>query len=233
MQNVLRYPVCLIVVAEDYSRFYGTEAGLSTTVLRGRSWAFGLMLQPATGFLLTGEPITDWAGRSADLSAVLGERGMAYTAAVRAAMAADPTDQRGHARGRELSADLLASCLPVDDESRLINEIVAWVAAQTQVLRVEQIVEQFGLSERTLQRLLRKRIGLSPKWLIQRRRLHEAAERLRLEAASGPQPFSLAMIAADLGYADQAHFTRDFKTVTGRTPGQFVDFNRNVHRTQR
>ena len=41
--------------------------------------------------------------------------------------------------------------------------------------RVSQDCEKFGLSERSLQRLTARRIGLSPKWLIQRRRLHEAA----------------------------------------------------------
>lgn len=47
------------------------------------------------------------------------------------------------------------------------------------VVRVGQVCEQFGLSERALQRLVQRRLGLTPKWLIQRRRLQEAAERLR------------------------------------------------------
>ena len=83
--------------------------------------------------------------------------------------------------------------------------------------RVSQLVDAFGLSERTLQRLCARRIGLSPKWLVQRRRLHEAAERL-----SGDDSPDLARVAVELGYADQAHFTRDFRTVTGLTPGRFA-----------
>jgi AraC-like DNA-binding protein len=58
---------------------------------------------------------------------------------------------------------------------------------------------------------------LSPKWLIQRRRLHEAAGLL----AAGEMP-DLATVAARLGYADQAHLTRDFRTVTGMTPGEYA-----------
>ena len=67
-----------------------------------------------------------------------------------------------------------------------------------------------------MQRLTRRRVGLSPKWLIQRRRLQEASVRLR------DKPASLADVAADLGYADQPHFTRDFRSVTGMTPGEFA-----------
>ncbi|MGI8987080.1 MAG: helix-turn-helix domain-containing protein [Nocardioidaceae bacterium] len=74
-----------------------------------------------------------------------------------------------------------------------------------------------GAPPRTLQRLTARRIGLSPKWLIKRRRLHEAAGALR----STVRP-ALARIAADLGYSDQAHFTRDFRRVTGLTPGEYA-----------
>ena len=83
--------------------------------------------------------------------------------------------------------------------------------------RVGQVCEKFAITERTLQRLTARRIGLSPKWLIQRRRLHEAAERLR----DTERP-DLARVAADLGYADQAHFGRDWRAVTGLTPGEFA-----------
>ena len=63
---------------------------------------------------------------------------------------------------------------------------------------------------------MHRRLGLTPKWLIQRRRLQEAAERLR------GHPAGLGEVAAVLGYADQAHFTRDFARVTEMTPGRFA-----------
>jgi AraC-like DNA-binding protein len=84
------------------------------------------------------------------------------------------------------------------------------------VTSVTQICDRFHVTERSLQRLTRRRLGLTPKWLIQRRRLQEAAERLR------GADTTLAVIAAELGYADEAHLVRDFRTVTGMTPGQFA-----------
>ncbi len=44
VQEVLRYPVPLIVVTPSYARFYGVEPGLSRTTLAGDGWAFGLTL---------------------------------------------------------------------------------------------------------------------------------------------------------------------------------------------
>ena len=63
---------------------------------------------------------------------------------------------------------------------------------------------------------MRRRLGLTPKWLIQRRRLQEAAELL------GHQQATLADVAAALGYADQPHFIRDFSRVAFMTPGEFA-----------
>jgi AraC-like DNA-binding protein len=81
---------------------------------------------------------------------------------------------------------------------------------------VDQLCAGTGLSERALQRLVSRRLGLTPKWLVQRRRLQEAAGRLRERTTT------VAEVAAAPGYADQPHLTRDFARVTGMTPGGFA-----------
>lgn len=116
----------------------------------------------------------------------------------------------------------LRSFLPVDDEGLPINDVVAHIDQHPEMTRVADIAERFGLSERSLQRLVQRRIGLTPKWLIQRRRLHDAVGRLRDHHSSDAASTSLADLAGYLGYADQAHFTRDFQRVTGATPGEFA-----------
>ena len=110
----------------------------------------------------------------------------------------------------------LRPLLPVDAEGDLVNRLVAYVESSSDVTRVAQVCNEFGLSERALQRLVQRRLGLTPKWLIQRRRLQEAAERLR----TGPS--TLSEVAAVLGYSDQPHFIRDFSRVTSMTPGEFA-----------
>lgn len=215
-QRVLQYPVCLVVVSNTYARLYGVTPGLGGTTLVGRGWAVGVMLQPAAGALLTdGRPVSELNDRHVPLQCVGGfDDGLVE--AVRAVMAAGPTDPARHARARALVEEALRTYLPVDDEGLLVNRIVAAVEDDAQILRVHQVCERFDLTERALQRLTRRRIGLSPKWLIRRRRLHEASGRLR---ESGTE---LAALAADLGYTDQAHFTRDFRSATGLTPGAFA-----------
>ncbi|MGC4961022.1 helix-turn-helix domain-containing protein [Gordonia sp. DT218] len=214
-QRVLQYPVCLMVVTDDYARFYGVNTGLSETVLTGRGWAIGTMFAPAAGALITGGPVADWTDRFADLTEVAGADGSTLTANIRSVMAADPNDSARQHEATDLVEAWIRPRLPADDDGLLINAVVEFVENDSTVTSVTQICDRFHLTERSLQRLTQRRLGLTPKWLIQRRRLQEAAERLR---GSGT---TLAMIAAELGYADEAHLVRDFRTVTGMTPGRF------------
>jgi AraC-like DNA-binding protein len=216
VQRVLQYPVCLVVVSDTYSRFYGVVSGLSHTMLTGRGWAVGVMLQPAAGHLMTREPVRRMTDRFVDLTTLATLDGESLTHRVRSLMRPDPRSTEAQAKAREVVEDALRPLLPVDDEGLLVNAIVENVETSPELLRVDDLCARFDISERTLQRLLDKRIGLGPKWLIRRRRLQEAAERLRDSGAE------LAGVAVELGYADQAHFTRDFRTATGMTPGEFA-----------
>ena len=74
-----------------------------------------------------------------------------------------------------------------------------------------------GVGARSLQRLFTRHAGVSPTWVLRRYRLLEAAEAVR-----DGEEVVWSDVAAALGYADQAHFTHDFRTVTGMTPGEFL-----------
>jgi AraC-like DNA-binding protein len=220
-QRVLQYPVCLLVVAHDYARFYGVVSGVSTTVLAGDGWAVGVMLRPAAGHLISRRPVTDFTDRHVDVAEVLGEdRATRLVDDVRGAMAADPRSPDAHRVAIAALEDELRTALPVDDEGLLVNRLVDLVESRPDVVRVGQLGEELGLSERSLQRLVQRRLGLTPKWLLQRRRLQEAAEQLRIGATT------VSDVAARLGYADQPHLHHDFARVTGTTPGEFLALHR-------
>lgn len=100
--------------------------------------------------------------------------------------------------------------------------LVERIAKDASITRVEELARVAGAGPRALQRLFREEVGASPKWVIRRFRLQEAALRIERGDAS-----SLATLAADLGYADQAHLARDFKRAVGKAPSEFAV---SVHR---
>lgn len=221
VQELLQYPGGNVVVMAEEAGFYGVDAGLGTRVLDGTGWGVGAMLRPAAaGLLLRDQPADSARVGAARLDvgtairAECTELGTDFAAAcaqVRSLMPAEP-----EAAGRALTDWVLARCGPVDAEGELVNA-AADLAEQAAVDTVAELAERIGVGERQLQRICRRRIGLSPKWLLQRRRLQDGAARLGETA-----PPALADLATELGYADQAHFTRDFTTVIGRPPGQFA-----------
>ena len=213
-QKVLQHPVCLVVVTPAYARFYGVARGLSRTVLDGDGWAFGVMLRPAAGHLLLGASVDTVTDRHVPLTDVAAF-GDAYVATVRELMSAAPADPAVHRSAIDVLEGRVA-VHPVDDEGLLVNRIVDTVTSGDAILRVDDLCDAVGLTERTLHRLCRRRLGLTPSWLIRRHRLHRAADEL------SSAPADLAGLAADLGYADQAHFSRDFRLATGFRPREFA-----------
>ena len=99
-----------------------------------------------------------------------------------------------------------------------VGEIVHALLYDREITRVEEVCQRFGRSARTLQRMFQRYVGVSPKWVLRRYRLHEAAARLA-EGTSG----TWAEVAADLGYYDQSHFIRDFTRAIGMTPVAYAE----------
>ncbi len=85
------------------------------------------------------------------------------------------------------------------------------------------LTERLARSERTIQRACIDTLGHGPKWLSRRIRLQEVA----LALATRPQD-DLAVIAAELGYTDQSHLTRDFRTAVGITPDAYRRATHNL-----
>jgi AraC-like DNA-binding protein len=81
---------------------------------------------------------------------------------------------------------------------------------------VSTIADHHHVSVRTLQRLFRAYVGIGPKWVLQRFRLHDA-----LEHMDRRREIDWTRLALELGYYDHAHFHRDFRALVGRTPAQY------------
>lgn len=214
-QSTLQYPVFLIVVSTTYARLYGVSRGRSTVTLDGDGWGVGTLFRPAAGRLLLGASAATLTDGWIDLRQVPGLDADSMVAQIRGAMSGDPHAEQSHRDAIVALERRYRALLPVDEAGLLVNHLVDWIEEHREVTRVGELAAEARMSERSLQRLVEQRVGLTPKWLIQRRRLHDAVEHLKAGTRS------LGDLAAELGYADQAHFTHDFRAVTGMTPGEY------------
>lgn len=78
--------------------------------------------------------------------------------------------------------------------------------------QVNQLADKLHVTERTLNRHFCSAVGLSPKQFLSIVRLRRAVSCL------GKSSHTLASIALDCGFADQAHMTRELKSYMGYTP---------------
>lgn len=118
----------------------------------------------------------------------------------------------------QLAEQFLLDRIPEqDDNVELINRIVQFTIDNRQITKVEDIVQEFDMNKRTLQRLFNRYVGVSPKWVIKRYRLQEVVELMEKGAVS-----NWPKLAQDMGYYDQAHFIKDFKAMIGKSPEEYV-----------
>jgi AraC family transcriptional regulator len=93
-------------------------------------------------------------------------------------------------------------------------------------LDLAHIADQAGVHPMHVTRVFRRHHGVSMGAFLRRLKIEAACASLARPGSS------LADVAAQLGFTDQAHFTRTFKAATGLTPGRFRDAARGRHRRQ-
>jgi AraC-like DNA-binding protein len=209
VSEVLSYPSVHVVCEADEARVVGVVRGRFTRRVEGQGSVFGIKFHPGMFRAFSAEPAFRLTSRSRPLADELGEGGGSLARRLRRASSA--------VERATLSEGVLRDARPGRPASALLaRDIVLRVRQDGSLQSVAAVAGVAGMSERALQRLFRDYVGVSPKWVVQRFRLQEAAERL----ATGSE--TVAAVAAMLGYFDQAHFVRDFKSVVGRTPIEYV-----------
>ena len=210
VREVLPHPSVHLVLERDGSRVAGVPTGRFTRRLEGTGRVLGTKFLPGGFRPFLDGPVSGLTDRALPLDEVFGAP-------------AEDLEARALAQARPIAAfevvqEFLRRFRPVrDPAAELVQRITARVASDRGITRVEQLVRELGIGVRQLQRLFDEYVGVSPKWIIQRYRLHEAAERI---AAGGAADW--ATMALDLGYADQAHFIRDFKRLVGQPPAEYA-----------
>lgn len=193
-------------------RVVGVWTTLWTRTLEGRGRVRGIKLHPGAARALITTEAHALSNTMPPLREVFGDEVVAFADEV----AEREDDDRAFAAVASWLAERRDR---VDDpHATLATALARRIREDPEIRSVERLAEVGGLGVRPLQRLFRSHVGASPKWVIRRSRLQEAA--LRMEQGAFP---TLAGLAAELGYSDHAHLSRDFKLATGKTPSQFMD----------
>lgn len=169
-------------------------------------------LKPSALMRLFGLPGNELHGLSVDVRDLLPRRAVDRM-----------LDRVGRARNRDeriaaFSMMLLeqASMYPV--RGRMIDFVAAEIDRQRGQIRMSDLSEQFDMSRRTLTRRFTEIVGLSPKRFANVARLNNTIRQLSAARFS-----TLADLAAETGYYDEAHMLHDFTRYFGMSPARFLE----------
>ncbi|MFD7639935.1 DUF6597 domain-containing transcriptional factor [Kitasatospora sp. NPDC059795] len=202
--SVLPHPSVNAVFQPGGAELSGIGTAVFRQELTGRGWVVGTQFRPG-GFAAFDPdlPVSVWTGRRVPLTDLWPD----------AELPAGDDDTRVAA----LDALLLAHGPHPHPDTDTALRLAELVRHDRTITRVDDLAAHSGRTVRALQRLFSARVGVPPKWVILRYRIHEA-----LEAAERPDAPDWSRLAADLGYSDHAHLTRAFTRTVGVPPSAYA-----------
>jgi AraC-like DNA-binding protein len=208
-RETLPYPNVHIILEPEVCALGGVSTKRFSRILDGKSRVLGTKFHAGGLRPFVSGPISKFTDAVIPLDEVFGVEAIALNN--RALAQADH-----HASIGVVESFLLSRNPQPMIELEMVRRIATRIADDRDIHGVEQLAAEFGFGVRTLQRLFKAFVGVSPKWVIRRYRLQEAAEIMASSAS-----VNWAQLAVGLGYTDQAHFNRDFKRLIGRSPGAY------------
>jgi AraC-like DNA-binding protein len=208
--ETLPHPNVHIVFELGSARAWGISTSKFSRYLEGKDHVFGIKFTPGGFHPFLQKSVYSLANCSVPLCEIFGDDAEAVE---RTILSTEDQDVMVNAA----NAFLLARKPAPDAKADLARELVGRILREPEILTVEDLAERSAMSLRSLQRLFSQYVGVSPKWVIRRYRLHELVERMH----SGER-LDWAQLAVELGYFDQAHLIHDFKAISGCTPTEYA-----------
>jgi AraC-like DNA-binding protein len=208
--ETLPHPNVHIVFEPSGSKAWGISTAKFSRMLEGKSHAFGIKFTPGGFFPFFGRSVSSIAESSIPVQEVFGR-------AVDGLDLLLTTSENEEEMIAAADVFLLGRRPQPDAKSDLARRLVERILCEHDVLTVEDLSARSSIAVRSLQRLFSQYVGVSPKWVIRRYRLHELLEKMH----SG-EDLNWAQLALDLGYFDQAHLIKDFKSITGYSPTEYT-----------
>jgi AraC-like DNA-binding protein len=178
----------------------GPDTGPVRSVTAAGTVIIGVRFRPSAGGQVLGLPLSEVRDQRVPLADLL------PSAAKRLPATADPA--AAAARALDIVGGLVADGTPDPAVTR------AAALLRDPAARIEAVAADVGLSERQFRRRCQAAVGYGPKTL---QRVLRFQRFVRLLDACAGLP-DLASAAARVGYADQAHLTRECSALSGLTP---------------
>ncbi|HYK38369.1 AraC family transcriptional regulator [Alloacidobacterium sp.] len=205
----LPHPNVHVVFEKPESSAWGISTCKFSRTLEDKAHVFGVKFTPGGFFPFFGKPVSSLADRSVPIEEVFGRE---VRELERAILATEDAEVMNTAA----DAFLLERKPQPDEKADLARQMVERILREPDILAVDDLAERSGISVRGMQRLFSQYVGVSPKWVIRRYRLHELLEQMH----SGKR-LDWAQLAVGLGYFDQAHLINDFRSITGYAPTEY------------
>lgn len=210
-QEILSYPSVQLVFENNNTWIWGVVTGKFKRTLNGKGKVLGVKFRPGAFYPFFRSSVSTITDGVLAFEKIFDEDV--------SQLEKDILSPDINTKSVERAECFLKNYLPEKDKKiEQINNIIDTIMANRCLIKVEQLVEQVEMSKRSLQRLFKWYVGISPKWVIKRFRLHEVAAKVAEEKEST----NWNKLALDLGYYDQAHFIKDFKSVVGETPVEYA-----------
>lgn len=179
--------------------------------VRGSGRVVGVRFRPGGLAALTGRAASAWTDRTVPARGILPDD---------VCHLLDDADLAGDPPAwARVAEEALTGIRPgPDPRYDTLLDVVGTMLADRGLLTVGDVAARVGATPRTLQRLFTHYVGVGPKWVLARYRMHDAVAELD-DGYDGP----LADLAQRWGWFDQAHFTRDFTALVGVPPGRYRD----------
>ncbi len=209
LQETLPHPNIYLVFENNRLTVGGVSTRKFTRVLADKGFAFGVKFRPGGFRPFLHASASSLTNRIVDANHIFGADGDALEAALVSSCGED-------AMVAAVEAFFVRRVPEPDNNVELADRLVGQILHQPQIRTVDDLADQTGINKRSLQRLFREYVGIPPKWVIRRYRLHELVERL-----DAGDPLNWPDLALELGYFDQAHLINDFRAITGYSPAEY------------
>ncbi|MNI05005.1 transcriptional activator FtrA [compost metagenome] len=221
-QTILSHPNVNMVLEDGQAHIFGVSRTTSTHLLRNKGIVLGVKFTPGGFHPFWNQPLDQLLNNFITADQIFGENIQILAASLHQANQLLEKSDINDVHWVIQLEELIKSKLPKRDASgEKVTLIVDIIKNNPHITRVNRLANEISTNPRTLQRLFHRYIGLGPKWVIQRYRLHEAAEQMDLGVH-----LDWVNLSQNLGYFDQAHFIKDFKAIVGKSP---VDYVSTVH----